>query len=268
MKRLWQLSETELLSGRLTMARCPRCGGSGSYRQTVLSYDDDLQERETEQIVTCDCPRRPAELLARANLPAVRFGGLTLADLDWDAIRPSEAVTGIRDYAEHLEEWLEEGMGLVLYGAVGTGKTHLAVGLCKLACGLGIEALFLTMSQLLNRLKATYNNQGNGSKQEIEVLNELTNVSLLVLDDLGAENPSAWARDRIYDLVNRRYLAGRPLIVTTNHGPQALAEALSERAVSRLWGTSLRVRLQGNDYRERIRRQKLRRVRSRRKVKA
>ena len=152
--------------------------------------------------------------------------------------------------------------------AVGTGKTHLAVGLCKLACGLGIEALFLTMSQLLNRLKATYNNQGNGSKQEIEVLRELADVPLLVLDDLGAENPSAWARDRIYDLVNRRYLAGRPLIVTTNHGPQALAEALSERAVSRLWGTSLRVRLQGNDYRERIRRQKLRRVRSRRKVKA
>jgi DNA replication protein DnaC len=270
LKRLWQLGESELLAGSLTLARCDRCGGSGVSRRTLLVYDDD-DLRETEQEATCDCREFPAELLARANLPDGRFDGLTLADLDWNAVEPPEVTRTVQDYAEHLEEWLAEGVGLTLYGAVGTGKTHIAVGLVKLACGLGIEARFLTMAELLGAIKATYDRNRtvphrrseSDALSEAGLLDKLAELPLLALDDLGTENPTSWARDRLYTLVNRRWLAERPIIVTTNYGPETLVERLGERTVSRLWGTSLRVRLQGSDYRERTRRNKIRRMRAR-----
>lgn len=255
------MTEKELLAGSLTRARCTRCGGWGVYCQVVLAYDDSDDLRETEQECPCGCLERPAKLCRQANLPAGRFDGLTLADLDWNAIQPPSAATTIQDYADHLETWLAEGMGLVLSGNVGAGKTHVAVGLVKLACGLGIEAKFVNIADLLSRIKATYDGDG---EREAEILDELATVPLLALDDLGVEQPTTWARGRLYTLVNRRWLADRPSVVTTNYGPEMLADRLGERTISRLWGNSLRVRLQGSDYRERIRREKTRRARAQR----
>jgi DNA replication protein DnaC len=270
MKPLWSMSEDELFAGSLTSARCPRCGGRGVYRQALLAYDgDDLQE--TDQPLSCDCRGRPAELWRQANLPDGRFGGLTLADLDWSCLRPPEVVGAVRDYAEHLEAWLAEGMGLTLTGNVGTGKTHVALGLVKLACGLGIEARFLTMAELLAAIKATYDRERqvphrrgrSGAAGEAELLDELADLPLLALDDLGSENPTHWVRDRLYTLINSRYLSQRPTIVTTNLSLEALADRLGERTVSRLWGVSLVINFGGADYREQVKRESLARVRAR-----
>ncbi len=274
-KSLWSVTEDELFAGNLTLARCPRCGGRGAYRQAVLAYDkDDLQE--TEQLLSCDCRQRPAELWPRANLPEGRFNGLTLADLDWACLNPPQVATAVRDFAEHLETWLAEGMGLTLTGNIGTGKTHVAVGLVKLACGLGIEARFLTMTELLGAIKATYDRaydrergvphrRGGGSDApgEAGLLDELVALPLLALDDLGSENPTHWARDRLYTLINGRYLGQRPTIVTTNLSLEALAERLGDRTVSRLWGTSLVINFRGADYREQVKREALVRIRAR-----
>lgn len=264
------MTEDELVAGGLTLVRCPRCKGQGSYRQAVLAYDayDDLQERE--QLLTCDCRQRPAELWQQANLPPGRFDGLTLADLDWSRLEPPEIATAVRNFAEHLEIWLTEGMGLTLTGTVGAGKTHVAVGLIKLACGLGIEARFLTMVELLGAIKATYDRDravphrrgGSSAPGEADLLDELARLPLLALDDLGTENPTSWARDRLYTLVNRRYLAQRPTIVTTNLSLEDLADRLGDRTVSRLWGASLVVNFRGGDYRERAKRETLARIRA------
>jgi DNA replication protein DnaC len=267
-KPLWSLTEDELLAGSLTLARCSRCGGRGTYRQGVLAYDDD-DLQESEQLLTCDCHQRPADLWRRANLPAGRFDGVTLADVDWTRLEPPEVATAVRDFAAHLEAWLAEGMGLMLTGNVGTGKTHVAVGLVKLACGLGVEARFLTMAELLGAIKATYDREraaphrrsGPGGASEADLLDELAGLPLLALDDLGAENPTPWARDRLYTLVNRRYLGQRLTVVTTNLSLEALADRLGERTLSRLWGASLVVNFRGADYRERAKREALARIR-------
>jgi DNA replication protein DnaC len=98
---------------------------------------------------------------------------------------------------------------------------------------------------------------------EADLLDELAGLALLALDDLGTENPTSWARDRLYTLVNRRYLAQRPTIVTTNLSLEDLAARLGERTVSRLWGASLVVNMRGSDYRERAKRESLARIRAR-----
>jgi DNA replication protein DnaC len=176
----------------------------------------------------------------------------------------------VRDVAQHLEAWLAEGMGLLLTGSVGSGKTHVALGLVKLACGLGIEARFLTMAQLLGAIKATYDREraashrrrGPDAPGEAGLLDELAELPLLALDDLGTENPTPWARDRLYTLVNRRYLGQRLTVVTTNLSLDELADRLGERTVSRLWGASLVVNFCGADYRGRAKREALSRIRA------
>jgi len=263
------MTEKELLAGNLTLARCGRCGGRGVYRQAVLAYDgDDLQE--VEQKTACGCRERPVELWQRANLPPGRFDGLTLANLDWTRLEPPKVATTIQDYADHLEAWLVEGMGLVLYGYVGTGKTHVAIGLIKLACGLGIEARFLTMGELLEGIKATYDRERGlrhrrgeaRTRDEAGLLGELAALPLLALDDLGTENPTPWARDCLYRLINRRYLARRPTIVTTNLGPDRMVEQVGDQTLSRLWGASLVIEFRGSDYRTRAKQTTLRQLRS------
>jgi len=235
----------------------------------VLTCDDD-DLREVEQEIGCDCRERPVELWQRANLPPGRFDGLTLADLDWPRLEPPEMAITIQDYADHLEDWLAEGMGLVLYGHVGTGKTHTAIGLVKLACGMGIEARFLTMGELLESLKATYDRERGSrhrrgevrTRDEAGLLGELAELPLLALDDLGTENPTPWARDRLYRLVNRRYLARLPTIVTTNLGPDKMVERVGDQTLSRLWGASLVIEFRGSDYRTRAKQATLRQLRS------
>jgi len=264
------MTEDELFDGDLTLARCSRCNGRGVYQEQELDFEGD-DPRVSERFVPCDCRQLPARLLQEANLPAGRFDGLTLADLEWEYIEPPESATAVRDFAAHLEVWLAEGMGLTLTGSVGTGKTHIAMGLVKLACCLGIETRFLTMAELLGAIKATYDRDRKGSPRRREsgtpdeagLLDELASLPLLVLDDLGTENPTPWARERLYTLVNRRYLGQRPAIVTTNLTLEELARRLGERTVSRLWGASLVINLRGRDYRERARRRTLSRIRSR-----
>jgi DNA replication protein DnaC len=81
------------------------------------------------------------------------------------------------------------------------------------------------------------------------VLAGLAELPLLALDDLGTENPTAWTRERLYTLVNRRYLARRSTMVTANERPAALARQLGQRIMSWLRGTSVEAHLSGVDYR-------------------
>jgi DNA replication protein DnaC len=258
MKSLWQLTYDELSTGALALSRCPRCHGQGVCTQTVLRHSgDDLVE--VDQPLACDCRERALGFLAAAHLPGRRFETATLGSLDWSAIQPARTVAALQLYAERFEEMLDHGIGLAMTGSVGTGKTHVAVGLVRLACGLGIEARFYSLPDLLARVKATYGPRGEAGhrrsrgESEADVLDELAAVPLLVLDDLGVEQPSDWVRDRLYTLVNRRYTTQRPTLTTSNENLPLLARRLGQRVVSRLAGASLEVIFEGEDYRTRTR---------------
>ena len=235
-KGVCQMAEEELLAGELARSRCEKCGGSGV--SVVANHPDET--------VVCPCVGGPARLWKDANLPGGPLAGATLASLDWQALSPA-VVKAVQGYANRLEGYLATGVGLVLIGDVGTGKTHVAVGMAKIALGLGIGTLFLTMDDLLNRTRRTY----DGTESDVqEVMDKLAKVPLLVLDDLGVETPTEWARG-IYTLVNRRWLERKPLIVTTNLEPDDLEERLGTLTISRLWGSCYTMRFNGADYRAR-----------------
>jgi DNA replication protein DnaC len=242
---------TDLLSLRsddlaqLAMSQCPRCAGAGKYREEGGVWD-------------CDCRQRFLERLADAGFPP-RFSHATLGDLDWEHVEPVEAQNTLREYVGHIAGYLAESFGLILSGPVGCGKTHLAIGVAKIACAYGYGVLFVNVPAWFQELRDGY--ASSSSLSEREWLDEMREVAVLVLDDLGAEKPSDWARERLYVVINHRSLSRRPTFITTNRSLEELEHAIGERVMSRLYGDALVIRLTGGDYRRLERERRLQNIR-------
>lgn len=133
------------------------------------------------------------------------------------------------------------GRNLVLIGPVGTGKTHAAVAACRVAHWSGLGVRFLPVVELLDLLRP-------GGPEN--ALYDLADVDRLILDDVGSERPTEWTAERLYALLNRRWLEVAPTIVTTNLAPADLEESIGARLFSRLVGNDAVVlALYGNDRR-------------------
>lgn len=167
----------------------------------------------------------------RQQVPA-RFHGADLADL---AHEPPELVAKLRQWAAE-----PAGRNLVVLGPVGVGKTHTAVAACRASADTCPLVLFYPVVELLDDLRP-------GGPER--ALARAMDAELLVLDDLAAERATDWTAERLYALVNRRWMEQRPVIATTNLEPPELAAALGERMYSRLVGGAVSVRLSGQDRR-------------------
>lgn len=131
---------------------------------------------------------------------------------------------------------------LVLFGPVGTGKTHAAIAAARIRHDAGDEVQFWPIVELLDGLRPG---------GDLEIWDRAVyDADLLVLDDLGASRATDWTDERLYALVNRRWLDERATIVTTNIDPGRLPEALGERMASRLLGgAAIAYGLNGRDRR-------------------
>jgi DNA replication protein DnaC len=181
---------------------------------------------------------RLREIWGRAGVPE-GCRDWTLESFPADAGNAA-ALAAVRAWCGQRERWL------LLWGPYRTGKTGLAVGAARAAAEQGRPVLFVTVPDLLDRLRSSYRGGGPG---EAEVLDSLRAVDLLVLDDLGAErrrrDDDGWARERLFVLLNHRHDARRQTVLTTNLAPQALAALLGERTFWRVWGLAEVVALAG-----------------------
>ncbi|MTI82527.1 MAG: AAA family ATPase [Firmicutes bacterium] len=126
--------------------------------------------------------------------------------------------------------------GLLFTGPVGSGKTYLACSVVNSLLKRGQAALFMVVPDLLDMLKATYNVDRNDiSYTEQELLETAREVSLLVLDDLGAHNYTEWTKNKLYSIINYRLNHRLATIITTNISPEDLGEYLGIRTRSRIF---------------------------------
>ena len=157
-----------------------------------------------------------------AELPLHPKGPRDADEGDWDALLSKNGVP-----MDESSRWL------LLRGEYGSGKTHLAAAIGNRWLERGGQVLFLTSPDLLDYLRSTF-----GPSSEIgydQLFQRVRNVSLLVLDDFGTEFATPWAREKLFQLLNHRYVHRLPTVLTTNTD----LDELDGRLRSRLLDTEL-----------------------------
>ena len=139
------------------------------------------------------------------------------------------------------------GDSLMLIGPVGTGKSHLAAAIVNALIPQGVAAIFQPVPELFQRLNATYGRESR--ETEAQLLSALQEADLLVLDDVGAEKPSAANETRLYQIVDARYRGKKPMALTSNLDVNQLRTQVGERTIDRLIEVCQIVRLEATSYR-------------------
>jgi DNA replication protein DnaC len=196
--------------------------------------DGFVVDEETLVATPCRC-RAQRVTRARTNSLSVviprRYRGVSFDRPPVTEITP--AVTReVRRYVSNLDANLDAGRGLWFMGDVGTGKTTLAMLVCKAALDGARSVAIYSLPRLLADIRTTFEDRSDRSY--VDLLDRLAEVDLLHIDDLGAEKTSPWVLEQLYSIVNRRYEDERAVMVTTNLRPEELAEQITERTVSRL----------------------------------
>ena len=194
---------------------CPICGGIGYLRRDV-----PIDHPDFGKIVPCICRSEEVRQSARARLFKMssldalkgltfdnfqKRGRVGLGQIQGDSLE--NAFNQAQIFAERQQGWL------LITGRYGCGKTHLAAAIANQAIETGIATLFLTVPDLLDWLRYAYSGVEMSFEERFE---EIRGIPLLILDDFGTQNATAWAQEKIFQIMNHRYVNQLPTVITSN----------------------------------------------------
>ena len=207
---------------------CPECRGTGFVRKRV-----PLGHPDFGRAVPCSCAgneaevERTARLERYSNLGLLRrmsFASLLAQGRSPDPLhqeRFRRALAAATGFADGPEGWM------VLLGRSGSGKTHLAAAIANRCIERGQPVLFIVVADLLDHLRAAY--RPDADEPYDRLFDQVRGAPLLILDDLGAQAGTAWATEKLYQIVNHRYNAQLPTVFTSSQSLEALDERLRTR---------------------------------------
>ncbi len=199
-----------------------------------------IQNPDLVQLVAIHAPDYRAPAAAEESIGGLSalhllndrtFGNFSLREREKlpedEQISLVRAFRAAQAYAENPAGWL------VLMGGYGCGKTHLAAAVGNYRAGLGEEPLFVVVPDLLDHLRSTFSPASRTTYDRL--FDEVRGTPLLILDDLGTQSATPWAREKLYQIFNYRYNARLPLVITT----AATLEEIDPRIRSRMHDTRL-----------------------------
>jgi DNA replication protein DnaC len=223
----------------LTSEVCPTCHDQGT-------FFGPLPDRDYWQVQICPhCDkgkaiaaqqreRRIHKLFGEAKLPP-KFGRASLEDF-----------TDKPQLIREVKQCLASKSGVVLWGRRGTGKSHLAGAILRCKIAECVPSLFVYVPEMLGRMRDSFSGHGPSA---YELLEGVKTIDFLVLDDLGKENATGWAREQLDIIINHRYSWNLQTVCTSNLNRKGLEAQIGDAAVSRLAEMCKWLAVRGRDRR-------------------
>lgn len=178
--------------------------GMVKYPMCLCRCEAEKKEAEEKRRKRFEFERRVQEL-RRVGFHEKEMRKWTFENDDMSNERITAAM---KNYVNNFTHFRKQGKGLLLYGSVGTGKTYAACSVANALIDKGIPVMVTKLARIINTLQGTLDKQ--------EYIDSFNKFSLLVIDDLGAERDTAFAKEQVYNIIDSRYRSKLPMIITTN----------------------------------------------------
>ena len=203
---------------------CPEC---------MAIKRKEVEKQEEEKFRQEKLERERRRWMAKINgaLIPERFKDRTLESYVAKTSGQQKALAFAKEYAENFDLVSKQGRSAIFVGKVGTGKTHLAVGIALSIMQQQRSSLFVTVQRLIRRVKDSWHTKEETESQVIDVF---ASPDLLVLDEVGVQFGSEFEKQVLFDVLNTRYENKKPSILLSNIPKEQLSDYLGERVTDRL----------------------------------
>lgn len=214
---------------------CPQCNAIAEAERERQRQESEAKERQYQ------LERR----LQTSGVPK-RFQDRSFDNFIADDEPKQKALQVAKDFVEQWDDHREKGTTVIFSGKPGTGKSHLA-----LAAGMQLfsktSVRYLNALDLVRMVRDTW--RRDSDRSETKVLDDLSTVGLLILDEIGVQYGTEGEQVILFDVLNRRYRDLRPTILLTNLGTKGMKEFIGDRSYDRLREDGIWVTFDWDSYR-------------------
>lgn len=231
----------------------------GEYSARCLCSCQAQKEKQKEILAIEEKKLLKISEFKKNSLLGKRYENSQFESLDLN--RPQSFLNAVKRCKKFCENWhivKESGSGIYFFGSTGTGKTELTACIANNLISKFVPVLVTNFLEISKRLRDAYS---KGDITECDIIQKLVDIDLLIIDDLGAEkivkygDKDSFMQEKIYDIINRRYINKMPTLFTSNYSIEQLMKerGIEQRTVDRISEMSTAViKLEGASYRREL----------------
>ncbi len=225
----------------------PTFDGSGNKEEKVVRCMCKCESEERDRQIKKEEHQQEMMRIERLREASLIKEKLRNASLKTFQTTPEnkKLFTIVSNYVDNFEEMYRSGEGLLLFGPVGTGKSYAAACIANELLSRSTSVIMTSFAKILQTI-------GDIKVDESAYMARLNSAKLLILDDLGTERDTGYAIEKVYNIIDSRYLAEKPLILTTNLDFQDMENCQDiryKRVYDRILEKCYPVRVAGNSWR-------------------